>query len=98
MNRDDAIARIKQIEPAIRAFGASALYLFGSTARNEAMPTSDVDIFVDLDPSKKVGLFELFDMEDHLEHALGTRVDLGTRTGLHPILRNDIEQSAIRVF
>jgi uncharacterized protein len=98
MNRDDAIARIKNAEQAIRAMGATAVYLFGSTARNEAKPTSDVDIFVDLDPTKKIGLFELIDMEDQLATALGTKVDLGTRTGLHPILRPEIEQSAIRIF
>ena len=46
MNRDDAIARIKSAEPAIRALGAQAVYLFGSTARNEASKTSDVDIFI----------------------------------------------------
>lgn len=45
MNRDDAIAKLKGAESAIRAMGATALYLFGSTARNEAKPTSDVDIF-----------------------------------------------------
>jgi uncharacterized protein len=98
MNRDDAIARIKKVEPAIRALGAQSAYLFGSTARNEAKPSSDVDIFVDLDPSRPIGLFELMDMEEELAVALGTKVDLGTRTGLHPILRPEIEQSAIRIF
>lgn len=98
MNRDQAIARIKNIEPVLRAMGATAIYLFGSTARNEATSSSDVDIFFDRDPSKPLSLFDLVDMEECLENALGTQVDLGTRTGLHPILRDDIEQSAIRVF
>jgi uncharacterized protein len=97
MNRDDAIARIKQIEPAIRACGASALYLFGSTARNEAKPTSDVDIFVDRDGTQKLGFIEFFDLKELLENTLGTKVDLCTRASLHPILRPDIEQAAIRV-
>jgi uncharacterized protein len=98
MNRDDAIARIKQIEPSIRAFGASALYLFGSTARNEAKPTSDVDIFIDRDGTKKLGFVEFFDLEELLENTLGTKVDLCTRASLHPILRPEIEQTAIRVL
>ena len=40
----------------------------------------------------------LIDMEECLEKAPGTKVDLGTRTGLHPVLRHGIEQSAIKVF
>ena len=98
MNRDDAIARIKNAEPAIRALGAQAVYLFGSTARNEATPTSDVDIFIDKDPKKPFGLTEFFDLEETLEAALGTRVDFTTRDALHPILKADIEGSAIRVL
>jgi uncharacterized protein len=98
MNRDDAIASIRRVEPVIRAMGATAVFLFGSTARNEANENSDVDVFIELDPTKKIGLFELFDIEEQLEKALGTKVDLGTRTGLHPVLKRDIEQSAIRVF
>lgn len=98
MNRDSAIALIKSIEPAIRSLGAVALYIFGSTARDEAKPTSDIDIFVDRDPSKHVGLIELTNLEFLLEETLGTDVDLCTRTALHPALRETIEKTAIRVF
>lgn len=98
VNRDDAIARIKQIEPDIRAFGAAALYIFGSTARNEAKAASDVDVFIDRDPTKHVGFIELFEIEELLEAALGSPVDLCTRTALHPALRDNIEKSAIRVL
>lgn len=98
MNRDDAIARIKNAEQAIRAYGASALYLFGSTARNEAKPTSDVDIFIDSDPKKPLGFIEFFGLEELLEDTLSAKVDLCTRPELHPALRAEIEQSAIRVL
>lgn len=66
MNGDDAIARIKEAEPAIRALGAQAVYLFGSTARDEAKPTSDVDIFIDRDPTKPFGMMELTGLESLL--------------------------------
>ncbi len=98
MNRDQAISRIKSIEPAIRALGASSLYLFGSTARDEAKATSDVDIFIDNDPGKKLGFIEFFDLEELLSTTLGADVDLCTRKSLHPVLRADIENSAIRIL
>jgi uncharacterized protein len=71
MNRDQAIASILKVEPSIRALGAQAVYLFGSTARNEAKPTSDVDIFIDRDPKKPLGFIEFFDLEELLEDTLG---------------------------
>lgn len=98
MDRDDVITRIKKAEPAIRALGAQAVYLFGSTARNEATPTSDVDIFIDKDPKKPLGFMEFFGLEELLEEALGAKIDLCTRPDLHPALRASIEQSAIRIL
>lgn len=98
MRRDRAIELIKTIEPAIRSLGAAALYIFGSTARDDATPTSDIDIFVDRDPSKHVGLIEFSNLEILLEETLGTEVDLCTRAALHPALRETIEKTAIKVF
>lgn len=99
MNRDQAISRIKTIEPVLRAMGAASLYLFGSTARNEAKPSFDVDMFIDLDPAvAKFSLVDLIGMEDRLTQVLGTKADVGTRSGLHPVLKDDIEKSAIKVF
>jgi predicted nucleotidyltransferase len=47
MRRDDVIAKLKETEPVLRGFGVAALYLFGSHARDEAGPDSDVDVFVE---------------------------------------------------
>ncbi len=56
------IAKLKAAEPALRAHGAAALYLFGSYARNEARPGSDVDVFIDKDRSRKFGFDEFMDI------------------------------------
>ena len=93
-----AVRLIKSAEPAIRALGASALYLFGSTARDEAKLSSDIDIFIDRDPNKHCGFIDLTNLERLLCDTLGQEVDLCTRTALHPALRQSIEQSAIRIL
>jgi len=98
MDQSEAIARIKSAEAAIRALGARALYLFGSTVRGEAGPASDIDIFVDRTDDRSLGLTEFFDLEAVLEAALETKVDLTTREALHPVLRKTIEQTTIRVL
>jgi predicted nucleotidyltransferase len=98
MNRNGAIARLKACADAVKARGATSLYLFGSTARVEARVDSDLDMFIDYDPRKKFSLVDLAGIKLFLEDALGVDVDVTTRDSLHPMLRNDIEESAVRVF
>jgi uncharacterized protein len=98
MRRSEVIARLKEVEPAIRARGGQALYLFGSHARDEAGPDSDIDVFIDKDKSRQFGFDEFMDIYFVLRARLGERVDYGTREGLSPALRAEIEREAIRVF
>ena len=98
MRREDIIATLKEAEPFLRARGAAALYLFGSHARDDAGPDSDVDAFIDKDPSRKFGFDEFMDIYLLLQERLGAKVDYGTRDGLHPVLRPDIEGEAVRIF
>jgi Predicted nucleotidyltransferases len=98
MNRTQTIARLKSYTDAIKALGATSLFLFGSTARNENNSNSDLDLFVDYDPNGKFNALDLVDIKLLLEDSLGLEVDVTTRDSLHPMLRDDIEKSAVRVF
>ena len=100
MRRDDVIARLKETEPALRAFGVAALYLFGSHARGEGRPDSDVDVFVDVAPDAAFGLVPYVSTFDTIRKAVGEGVEVGysTRDGLSPYIRADVEREAIRVF
>ncbi len=96
MNRDTAIAKLKQNADAIRALGATALYLYGSTARDEARVDSDVDVFVEYRPG--FSLFELSGIKVLLDEQLSRDVHVTTRDSLHPLMRPGIEEDAIRIF
>jgi uncharacterized protein len=98
MTRTEAIQRLKRCAEAVKARGATSLYLFGSTVRGEAAHDSDLDLFVDYDPAKKFSLVDLVDIKLLLEQELGIEVDVTTRDSLHPMLRSDIERTAVRVF
>ena len=72
--------------------------MFGSAVRDEAKTDSDLDLFIDYDPKKKFSLVDLVGIKLFLEDALGVEVDVTTRDSLRPMLRKEIEQSALRVF
>lgn len=82
----------------IRAFGATALYMFGSAARDELNDDSDVDLFLDYEPNGSFTFVEWARLEEYLKEVLGRDVDLLTRNSLHPMLKANIERSSIRVF
>jgi predicted nucleotidyltransferase len=100
MRRDEAIAKLKETEPALRAFGVAGLYLFGSHARDEAGPDSDVDVFVDVAPGAVFGLSPYVGVFRVLEDAFGHQAEIGysTRDALSPYIRADVERDALRIF
>jgi uncharacterized protein len=98
MNRHDAIAVLKREAEAVKALGATGLYIFGSTARDQSSAASDLDLFIDYDRGSRFSLVELVGIKQLLERRLGVQVDLTTRDSLDPLLRSRIEASAERVF
>ncbi len=98
MNRNEAIEKLRSFAEPIRARGATSLYLFGSVARDGGGTGGDLDLFIDYDRRGKFNAFDLVGIKLFLEEELGLPVDITTRDGLHPMLRAEIEQSAVRVF
>lgn len=98
MTKSDVIAALKSEASAVKALGATALYLFGSTVRGTAEPGSDLDLFMDYDQASKFSLIELVGIKQYLERRLGIPVDLTTRDSLDPLMRSRIEASAERIF
>jgi len=98
MKPSHVISAIRKHRDEIRAFGASSVYLYGSTRHDAAGADSDVDLFIDRDPTATFGLLQLTGLEQFLEQVLHAPVDLATRTSLHPALRPEIERDAIRVI
>lgn len=98
MKRQDAVAALLGQAEAVKARGATALFLFGSTARDEAGRPSDLDLFIDYDQASGFSLVDLVGIKRLLERQLGVEVDLTTRDSLDALLRDRIEASAERIF
>ncbi|MGG2475870.1 nucleotidyltransferase family protein, partial [Rhizobium sp. BR5] len=86
MKRTDAIRKLKRHAHAMKSMGATSLYLFGSTARDEALVSSDLDLFIDYDPGSRFSLLDLIGIKQFLEEELAVEVDVTTRNSLHPML------------
>lgn len=99
MNRVDVVTRLKSLEPRLRARGVDALYLYGSYARDEAGPDSDIDILADFAQGQEPNFSSFMGTYHELEDAFpGTEIGFSTRDQLVPIYRPYIEHSAVRVF
>jgi predicted nucleotidyltransferase len=77
-----------------RQFHVSELSVFGSVARGEAQPDSDIDIMVVFDSDAKVGMFAFAQLAESLEQLTGRRVDLVTKNGLKPWIRDSASVDA----
>ena len=98
MRKHAAIIALREQTDAVKALGATSLYLFGSTARDGAGPASDLDLFIDYDRNSRFSLIELVGIKQLLERSLRVPVDVTTRDSLDPLLRDRIEASAERIF
>ena len=97
MKRAEAMTRLRDHEAELKRLGVEHLYLFGSTARDEAQDESDVDLFFDYEKGK-LGLFELMDVKEAAARILRRSTDIMTRDSIHKLLRQRIEATAVPVF
>ncbi|MFJ4224430.1 helix-turn-helix domain-containing protein [Microbacterium sp. NPDC089695] len=90
---EHVIARASALRRALAPLGVSRIRVFGSVARREDSPSSDVDLVVDV--ASSVGLFDLLQMRSEAERILGRPVDLVPNEGLSPEVRSAIERDGV---
>lgn len=93
MTRDQLLAQLAAIRPELDKLGIASLRVFGSYARDEARPDSDVDLLVEF--KETPDLFEFIRVKHRLEDLLGLSVDLVTKGGLRHEMREGILAEAI---
>jgi uncharacterized protein len=98
MTAAQTITELKALGPGLRARGVCALYLFGSRARGEARPDSDIDLAFDIAPGEKFSLFDQAEITGDLGEALGVKVDFVPRRALHPYIRDRVEAEKVKIF
>jgi predicted nucleotidyltransferase len=96
MKRNDVLTLVQAHRNSLIQLGVKSLDLFGSVARDEAHPNSDVDFLVEF--TQPSGLFQLLQVKHYLEDILECPVDLGTRTALREHLREPVLKDLIHVL
>jgi uncharacterized protein len=97
VTKQEVIERLIAHKRELKVQGVKSMALFGSVARGEASQGSDVDVVVEL--NRPMGLFGLSDLKRMIELMLGVEnVDLITREGIHPALKDIILREAINVL
>jgi len=98
MTRETVIAALRAHEPELRAAGVVRLSLFGSTARGEARPDSDIDLLAAFDDARELSLLDVIGIENQLADLLGQDVDLVEEGALKTRVRQTVDREAVRAF
>jgi uncharacterized protein len=98
MNCEQVIATLRAHGAELRRRGVLHAALFGSVARGEPGPNSDIDILIELDPSAEVGVFDYVAITQFLADLFPVRVDVANRGGLKALVRPRVERDTIYAF
>jgi predicted nucleotidyltransferase len=98
MTRDAALLRLRSLEARLRRQGLSALFLFGSVARDDADDQSDVDLAFDLPPDTAFSLFDQAELQIELSEALNAPVDFVSLQAMRPEFCRRLRAEMIQVF
>ncbi|HEX5236757.1 MAG TPA: nucleotidyltransferase family protein [Silvibacterium sp.] len=98
MDQQLVIQTLRAHEPELRAAGILRLRLFGSLARGQSSPASDVDLMADFDPAKSLSLLALVTLENRLAELLGVKVDLSSADSMKDYVLNDAVREAVLAF
>lgn len=89
------VARIAEV---CRRYGVRELSVFGSAARGDFRPDSDIDLLVEFDPEARVGIVKFESLSEELQSLVGRPVDLVTKSGLKARMRAQILHEARLVY
>jgi predicted nucleotidyltransferase len=92
------VGKLRELAPALRAAGVTSLYLFGSRARGDARPDSDLDVLVETTARGETPRFDYFKVLHLIEDHLGLRAQISMRDLLKPRIAERIADDLIEVF
>jgi predicted nucleotidyltransferase len=98
MDSEDVIAILRRHESALRAHGIRHAAVFGSIARGDTRPDSDVDILVEFEPGAEGSIYDYMRLKDYIAGLFERPVDVIDRDALKPHLRVPSARDAVYAF
>lgn len=98
MNSEHVLDILRRAEPALRARGVMRAALFGSVARGDNQPDSDIDVMIEIDPAANLGIYEYVDIKEYVARLFDAPVDVVARENLKPHFRSRATADAIYAF
>ncbi len=98
MKRDQIIATLKAAEPELRKRGIRHAALFGSVARGEERPDSDIDILVEFKPGEEGSIYDYVRLKEYVAGLFEEPVDVIDRDALKPHLRAPASRDTVYAF
>ena len=98
MTKAEALARLREREAELRELGIERLSIFGSTARGEEGPESDVDLAAVIDFARCQSLWEFMDLQDRVAALMGAKVDLVSEPARKARFQAEIDRDRVHVF
>lgn len=92
------ILKLKELAPALRAAGVKRLYIFGSRARGDARPDSDLDVLVETTSREETPRFDFFKVLHLIEDEVGLTTQISMRDLLKPRIAERIADDLVEVF
>jgi uncharacterized protein len=98
LTRDDVVSGLRRLEPRLRPFGVTRLAIFGSRARGDNQPESDLDVLIDVEHGRKFSLLDLVGIAHVIEDSLGLSANVFMRRSLEPQMSATIKRDIIEIF
>jgi predicted nucleotidyltransferase len=98
LSRDEIIASLRGLEPALRKRGVTSLAIFGSRSRGDARKDSDLDVLVEIKDDIKFSLLDLIGVQHIIKVATGLEIQAEMRRSLEPRFAERIADDIVEVF
>jgi predicted nucleotidyltransferase len=98
MDKDRVIETLRRHEAALHARGVTHAALFGSVARGDNRPDSDVDIMIEVDTGRISGVFAYAEIISYINSLFPCKVDVSNKKKLHPYVRPSALKESVYAF